>query len=113
MEPAHLPEQLREWADRRGPGPKQVKLRIKRKAGHNVNGQDVDVTLDWDDSWQNEPSVPSSEGSPQAIDGLGLAYVIKTQIDAVTPDSPGHEGGRREGWKTCQGCRFTHCKRAT
>ncbi|HEX4592428.1 MAG TPA: site-2 protease family protein [Gemmataceae bacterium] len=88
LDPARLPEQLRQWADRRGPGPKTVKLRIKRKAGHNVNGQDVDVMLNWDDSWRDEPSVPSSEGSPRAIDGLGLAYAIKTQVDAVTPDLP-------------------------
>jgi regulator of sigma E protease len=88
LDPARLPEQLRQWAARRGGGPKQVKLTVKRKAGHNVNGQDVELRLDWDDGWQDEPSPPSSEGSPRAIDGLGLAYAIKTQIDAVTPDSP-------------------------
>jgi regulator of sigma E protease len=31
--------------------------------------------------------VPASEGSPRAIDGLGLAYAVKTQIDEVAPES--------------------------
>ncbi|HEX4592505.1 MAG TPA: site-2 protease family protein, partial [Gemmataceae bacterium] len=88
LDPARLPDQLRQWAVRRGPGEKAVKLKVKRKAGHNVNGQDVDLSLQWDDSWNDEPSAPSSEGSPRAIDGLGLAYVLKTQIDAVAPGSP-------------------------
>ncbi len=88
LDPARLPDQLRQWAARRGNGPKPVKLKLKRKAGHNEQGQDVAVELAWDDSWRDEPSPPSSEGSPRAIDGLGLAYAVKTQIDGVTPDSP-------------------------
>jgi regulator of sigma E protease len=88
LDPGRLPDQLRQWASRRGPGAKSVKLRVKRKAGHNELGQDVELTLPWDDSWRDEPSAPSSEGSPRAIDGLGLAYAVKTQIDGVRPDSP-------------------------
>jgi regulator of sigma E protease len=88
LDPARLPEELRQWAIRRGPGPKSVKLKLKRKAGHNELGQDVELRLPWDDSWRDEPSFPSSEGSPRAIDGLGLAYAVKTRIEDVRPDSP-------------------------
>jgi regulator of sigma E protease len=88
LDPSRLPDQLRQWADRRGAGAKTVKLKVKRKAGHNEHGQDVELTLPWDDSWNNEQSAPASKGSPRAIDGLGLCYTVTTQIDAVTPDSP-------------------------
>jgi regulator of sigma E protease len=88
LDPALLPDQLRQWAARRGEGPKTVKLKLKRKAGHNEHGQDESVELPWDDNWRDEPSSPSSEGSPRAIDGLGLAYAVKTQIDEVQPGSP-------------------------
>jgi regulator of sigma E protease len=89
LDPARLPDQLRRWAIRRGDGPKSVTVKVKRKAGHNELGQDVVVSLPWDDSWNDEPSVPSSEGAPRAIDGLGLAYVVKTQIDSVANESAG------------------------
>jgi regulator of sigma E protease len=88
LDPARLPDQLRAWAIRSGDGSKTVTLKVKRKAGHDPLGQDVDLKLPWDDSWNDEQSAPSSEGSPRAIDGLGLAYAITTQIDAVAPDSP-------------------------
>jgi regulator of sigma E protease len=88
LDPVRLPDQLRRWAIRRGPGPKSVTVGIKRQSGHNELGQDVPLTLSWDDTWNDEPSVPSSEGSPRAIDGLGLAYAVKTQIDLVRPESP-------------------------
>jgi regulator of sigma E protease len=88
LDPARLPDQLREWAASRGNEPKTVKVKLKRKAGHNENGQDVELSLAWDDGWQDEPSAPASEGSPRAIDGLGFAYVIKTQVDGIAPDSP-------------------------
>jgi regulator of sigma E protease len=80
LDPARLPDQLREWAAQKGAGAKSVKLSLRRQAGHNENGQETVVELPWDDSWQNQPSSPSSENAPQAIDGLGLAYSIKTQI---------------------------------
>jgi membrane-associated protease RseP (regulator of RpoE activity) len=88
LDPYRLPDQLRQWAARAGDGPKTVKLKLKRKAGHNEHGQDVALELPWDDSWRDQPSAPSSEGSPRASDGLGLAYAVKTQIDFVRPDSP-------------------------
>jgi membrane-associated protease RseP (regulator of RpoE activity) len=88
LDPYRLPDQLRQWAALRGEGPKTVKLKLKRKAGHNEQGQDVMVELPWDDGWQDQPSAPSSEGSPRAIDGLGLAYAVKTQIDFVQSDTP-------------------------
>jgi regulator of sigma E protease len=86
LDPVRLPEQLRQWAVSRGAGKKDVTLKLKRKAGHNELGQDVVVTLPWDDSWNDEPSWPSSEGSPRAIDGLGLAYVVHTQVGSILPN---------------------------
>jgi regulator of sigma E protease len=88
LDPARLPEQLRAWAARKGPGKKEVKVSVKRKVGHNEIGQDQELSLAWDDSWGSEPSTPSSEASPRAIDELGLAYTIKPQIDGVDADSP-------------------------
>ena len=50
LDPTCLPDQLRQWANRRGIGPKTVKLKVKRKAGHNERGEDVPMELAWDDS---------------------------------------------------------------
>lgn len=106
LDPSRLPEQLRQWAVRRGPGPKSVKLKVKRKAGHNELGQEVEMTLPWDDSCRDEPSSPSSEGSPRAIDGLGLAYTIKTQIDGVPPGSPADKAVIAKDGKLAKGTAY-------
>ena len=106
LDPARLPDQLRQWAARRGAGPKMVKVKLRRKAGHNERGEDVSRELAWDDSWQDEPSAPSGQGSPRAIDGLGLAYAIKTQIDAVSADSPAAKAIVAKDGKVAKGAAY-------
>jgi regulator of sigma E protease len=106
LDPTRLPDQLRQWAYQRGNGEKMIKIRLKRPAGHDAQGQVVERTLPWDDSWQDEPSAPSGEGSPRAIDGLGLAYAVKSQIDAVAPDSPGAKAEVTKDGKVAKGAVF-------
>ncbi|HEY1378449.1 MAG TPA: site-2 protease family protein, partial [Gemmataceae bacterium] len=88
LDPVRLPDELRRWAAERGPGRKAVKVTLARKRGHNENGEVVQREVAWDDRWSDEPSVPSGQGSPQAIDELGLAYTVTTHVDDVAPDSP-------------------------
>lgn len=106
LDPARLPDQLRAWAARRGPGAKSVKVKLTRKAGHKEQGQDVVLDMPWDDSWRDEPSLPTSEGAPQAIDGLGLAYAIKTQVDDVRDNSPAAKAVRAKDGKPIQDTPF-------
>lgn len=102
LDPARLPDMLTQWAARRDSGPKSVTLTVVRPdKKHNLTGKVEQVTVPWDDSWRDEPSAPSSEVSPQAIDGLGLAYAIKAKIEEVVkseftkgekPSSPAERG---------------------
>jgi regulator of sigma E protease len=96
LDPIRLPYELNQWAARRGQGPKTVKLKFDRQKGHRER-EEVTAQLTWDDQWRFEQSAPSSPNSPQAIDGLGLAYAVMTAVEDVEPGSPAAAAGIQKG----------------
>ena len=90
LDPIRLPFQLKQWAaswrkDKPGALKPKVKLYLKRES--EVNGgrffepDPVKVALDWDDDWQFDQVLALEVNSPQAIPELGLAYLVKNQVD--------------------------------
>jgi regulator of sigma E protease len=97
LDPLRLPAELEQWADRRGSGAKAVKLTLSRPEGRNEHsGKDMTLEVPWDDHWRYEASAPSSPNSPQAIDGLGLAYAVMTIVEEVEPGSPAEQAGLKK-----------------
>ena len=92
LDPIRLPFQLKQWAplrwrkDKPGASKPKVKLYLKRENEVNVAGRffepdPVKVELDWDDGWQFDQVLALEVNSPQAIPELGLAYLVKNQVD--------------------------------
>src|SRR5262249_32646198 len=91
LDPERLPFVLRQWADRvrgaDGRVAEKVKLWVTRHL--NQNGQqieDIELALDWDDTWRFDRIIPLYTTSPLAIPELGLAYKIKPIVAGVIPD---------------------------
>lgn len=85
LDPMRLPFELQRWAAS-APTDRQVRLVVMRPTGHKDRAE-VELTLDWDDSWKYANESPSSFNSSVSIPGLGLAYRVKTAVDDVTPGS--------------------------
>jgi len=93
LDPVRLPYQLKQWADRlwaaRGnnpaPAERKVKLYLKRQSLQNAGPvfmpNLVVVELEWDNDWRFDRVLPMSPTSPEAIPELGLAYLVKDQVD--------------------------------
>lgn len=81
LDPARLPFELEQWAQRRGKNDK-VKLWLLR------GDRRTDVELSWDDRFRFSRESPTSFHSPTSIPGLGIAYQISPIIGEVRPGSP-------------------------
>jgi regulator of sigma E protease len=88
LDPARLPDQLREWAREMARAglqdQREVRLHVRRH-----NQQDVKqftkrtLRLRWQGDWEDNHELPMSLSSPLSIPGLGLAYQIKTTVAAT------------------------------
>jgi regulator of sigma E protease len=99
LDAVRLPFQLKQWADRlwaaRGNNPTQaerkVKLYVKRQSLENAGPvflrNPVVVELEWDQGWRFDRVLPMAIASPEPIPELGIAYLVKNQVD-------GPEGGQ-------------------
>src|SRR5262249_42259922 len=97
LDPVRLPFQLKQWANRlwaaRGNNPpmqdREVKLFVKRQSVQNAGPvfmpDLVEVSLPWDYDWLFDRALPMSAASPMAIPELGLAYLVKNQVDGPQP----------------------------
>jgi regulator of sigma E protease len=99
LDPVRLPYQLKQWAaglwQARNDNPpvaeRQVKLTLKRQ-NKNVGGPvstSVTVSLEWDHSWVNDMIVPQAPTSPEPIAELGIAYLVKNEVDGPEDPAPG------------------------
>jgi regulator of sigma E protease len=91
LDPERLPFVLRQWADRvrRPDGRVAEKVTLGVHRHLNQNGQqieDINLALDWDDSWRFDRIIPLYLSSPLAIPELGLAYKIKPIVAGVLPE---------------------------
>lgn len=96
LDPVRLPFDLRQWARAQGAGPKKVQLILIRQVEHKER-KEVRVGVDWDDSWRFDLSSPSGENSPQAIDELGLAYLVLSAVREVAAESSAARAGLQAG----------------
>jgi regulator of sigma E protease len=94
LDPIRLPFELRQWAASKSTGTKTLKLTLVRTVGHEER-KEVQVNVEWDDSWRYDRSAPSGEDSPLAIDEIGLAYQVTNVIRDVIPGSPAAVAGLR------------------
>jgi regulator of sigma E protease len=95
LDPVRLPYQLRQWADRlwaaRDNNPLKaeriVRLYVKRQslenAGPVYERNLVVVDLEWDHNWRFDRILPMALTSPEPISELGLAYLVKNQVDSA------------------------------
>jgi regulator of sigma E protease len=100
LDPVKLPFELKSWADQlwqaRGQKPtdeeRQVTLYVKRRSNQNASTsylpQPVAVKLPWDQGWRYDIVLPMVPTSPQAIPELGLAYLVKNEVDTVDENFP-------------------------
>jgi regulator of sigma E protease len=100
LDPVKLPFELQQWADRlwqrRGqkPGDDEavVKMYLKRRNRENAGAaflpDPVVVNLKWDQSWRFDRVMAMVPTSPQAIPELGLAYMVRNEVDTVNGDFP-------------------------
>jgi regulator of sigma E protease len=103
LDPVRLPYQLKQWADRlwtarsNNPSPqeREVKLYLKRQSVQNAGPvfmpDLVEVKLPWDNDWRFDRILPMSATSPEAISELGLAYLVKNQVDGPEPTAKSTE----------------------
>jgi regulator of sigma E protease len=93
LDPVRLPDQLKQWASRAqktaDKAKPKVKLTVKRQSTQNggpvFEPNPVTIELEWDDSWRFDRVMPMGPTSPQAIPELGLAYLVKNEVDGVEP----------------------------
>ena len=95
LDPVRLPDQLKQWAGRlwaaRGNNPsakeRKVKLFLKRQSLQNAGPvflpEPVVVELEWDFDWRFDRVIAMATTSPEAIPELGLAYLVKNQVDGA------------------------------
>jgi regulator of sigma E protease len=98
LDPVKLPDQLKQWADRvwktKGNIPsdaeRTVTLYLLRKNDQNAGtiNTPVVVKLQWDHDWRFDRVMAMGPASPQAIPELGLAYLVKNEVDTIDADFP-------------------------
>jgi regulator of sigma E protease len=96
LDPARLPSQLRDWAQRMADagqaGKRKVSLHVGRpngQAGGLEKREPLVLGLEWDEDYEDNLEVPMSMDSPLSIPGLGIAYRIKRTVADVTAPPPG------------------------
>jgi len=95
LDPVRLPYQLKQWAEAlwkaKGNNPptadRMVKLELKRQSGKTADPvfekKPEVVELEWDMGLRFDHVLPMALSSPQAIPELGLAYLIKNEVDGL------------------------------
>ena len=106
LDPILLPRQItkwaRQWADRNAANPKattpdlKLKLIVMRTVGHKENTP-IELTLDYDFTYQDDREVVLLPNSPVPLAGLGLAYWAEAVVEEVAPNSPASEKGVQAG----------------
>jgi regulator of sigma E protease len=90
LDPVRLPYQLKQWAARvwqaRGWQPsdkdREVTLIVRRQNKHNgAETKTETVKLLWDHGWRDDRILPMLANSPEPIAELGLAYLVKNEVD--------------------------------
>jgi regulator of sigma E protease len=98
LDPERLPFDLEQWAAGEK-APRSVTMTVVRKnppPNHNER-QRLDLTMTWDDSWNDNIELPLSNRAPLSVSGLGLAYLVETTVEDVRPDSPAAKAGVQKG----------------
>ncbi len=96
LDPARLPFEIEEWAEKRSDGAnKEIVLTVLRKnpPPDHTEQNSVRLTLTWDGKWWANDEAPMGVRSPLSIPGLGLAYRIETRIADVVPGSAADKAG--------------------
>jgi regulator of sigma E protease len=100
LDPVKLPFELKQWADRlwtahnQNPPADQRKVRLYLKRRNTENASTpylpnpVVVELTWDQDWRFDRVMAMVPASPQAIPELGLAYLVKNEVDTLDKDFP-------------------------
>lgn len=95
LDPELLPLELKKWAERNSANPGlKLKLVVLRTVGHQEN-QPVDLSLDYDFTYQDDRETILLPNSPVPIAGLGLAYWVEALVEEVAKDGPAEKAGVR------------------
>jgi regulator of sigma E protease len=96
LDPLQLPLELNRWADRTT-GPKSVKLTLLREHPGDHTEKRISLELAWDDEARLDRMTGMKATTPVALNGLGLAYLVQTVVDAVQPGSSAEAAGLAPG----------------
>jgi regulator of sigma E protease len=88
LDPARLPDQLREWArevaEKKPNEKREVRLQVRRHNHQDVRQFQAKILrLEWEGEWEDNVELPMGLASPLSIPGLGLAYQIQTTVAAA------------------------------
>ena len=98
LDPLRLPLELNNWADRWSlqPNPNRtVSVTVQRFIDHRP--QPVTLDLAWDQDYREDFAALSLPGTPVPLGGLGLAYRVSAEVNAVKPNSPAKDAGIQAG----------------
>lgn len=105
LDPIRLPRQLDQWAytgtplAERKPEEQKVELIVLRNVEHTEKR--IPVSMDYDTSYRFDREMVMNPNSPLPLPGLGLAYWVNAQVDAVEPLAPKVRAeGKTEGEKS-------------
>jgi regulator of sigma E protease len=87
LDPLRLPFELNRWADRTPDAQRLVTLTVLRLVDHAEKPVEL-KDLKWDDGYRDESLDVNKPGTPVSLGGLGLAYRVTTEVNAVAPNSP-------------------------
>ncbi len=98
LDPLRLPFDLNAWADKWSTRPNPnwaVRVTVQRFVDNRL--QPVTLELTWNHEYREDFGGMSLPGSPVPLGGLGLAYRVSAEVNAVMPDSPAHAAGVQPG----------------
>ncbi len=93
LDPLRLAADLRQWVGER-PNV-QAAVKVRRIKDHNPNAIEEMTGLGWDAGWRDAEALPMGVTSALPISELGIAYQVKAQVAAVTPDGLAAQRGLR------------------
>jgi regulator of sigma E protease len=92
LDPLRLPFDLNRWADRTPANNRLVTVTVLRTVDHAEKPVEL-KDLTWDDSYRDEMIELNKPGTPVPLGGLGLAYRVTAEVNAVVPDSSAAAAG--------------------
>ena len=98
LDPLKLPLELNSWADRQSAQPtlnRTVSITVQRFIDHRP--QPVTFDLLWEPDYREDFASLSLPGSPVPLGGLGIAYRVSAEVNAVKPDSSASAAGLQAG----------------